>query len=161
MTEVQIYIHRDGQQQGPYTLPQLQLMSLTPDTPVWYQGLADWVPASQAPVTAPLFNDTAQVPPTPGMPRPVMPATPQIDEKPSSYLGWAVAACILCCVPLGIVAIIFASQVNDKWLRGDYEGARRASSNAQLWTILSIVFGIISSIAILVLQPAILTGYMM
>lgn len=160
MNEVQIYIHHDGQQQGPYTLSQLQLMSLTPDTPVWYQGLADWVPASQAPVTAPLFNGTAQVPPTPGMSRPGMPATPQINDKPSSYLGWAVAACILCCVPFGIVAIIFASQVNEKWLCGDFEGARRASSNAQLWIILSVVFGIITSIAIFVLQPAILSEYM-
>lgn len=160
MTEVQIYIHRDGQQQGPYTLPQLQLMSLTPDTPVWYQGLADWVPASQAPVTAPLFNGTAQVPSTPGMSRPAMPATPQISDKPSTYLGWAIAACILCCVPFGIVAIIYASQVNEKWLRGDYEGARRASSNAQLWIILSIVLGVICSIAIFMLQPAFMTGYM-
>ena len=150
MAEILVYIHRNGQQQGPYTLPQLTLMTLTPDTPVWYEGLADWMPASQAPLTATLFNAQDSVPPasTPGMPQRCN------DVKPSTYLGWAIVSCILCCLPLGIVAIIYAAQVNDKWLRGDYDGAYRASQNAQIWTIAAIVLGIISSVVISMVQPA-------
>lgn len=123
MAETLIYIHRNGQQQGPYTLPQLTMMTLTPDTPVWYEGLADWMPASQAPLTAPLFNAAGPVPhmPTPGM------SQRNNGIKPPTYLGWAIASCILCCLPLGIVAIVYAAQVNDKWIRGDYDGAYRAS----------------------------------
>ncbi len=150
MAEILVYIHRNGQQQGPYTLPQLTLMTLTPDTPVWYEGLADWMPASQAPLTATLFNAQGSVPPasTPRMPQRCN------DVKPSTYLGWAIVSCILCCLPLGIVAIIYAAQVNDKWLRGDYDGAYRASQNAQIWTIAAIVLGIISSVVISMVQPA-------
>ncbi len=150
MAEILVYIHRNGQQQGPYTLPQLTLMTLTPDTPVWYEGLADWMPASQAPLTATLFNAQDSVPPasTPRMPQRCN------DVKPSTYLGWAIVSCILCCLPLGIVAIIYAAQVNDKWLRGDYDGAYRASQNAQIWTIAAIVLGIISSVVISMVQPA-------
>ncbi len=149
MAETLIYIHRNGQQQGPYTLPQLKMMTLTPDTPVWYEGLPDWMPASQAALTAPLFSAGGPVPPTPGM-------TSRCNNgiKPPSYLGWAIASCILCCLPLGIVAIIFAAQVNDKWIRGDYDGAKRASQNAQIWTIAAVVLGIISSVVITLVQPA-------
>ena len=155
MAEILVYIHRDGQQQGPYTLPQLSLMTLSPDTPVWYEGLSDWMPAGQAPVTAPLFaGDGTHVPPPPGAGTPGANAA---AGKPSSYLGWAVASCILCCLPLGIVAIVFAAQVNDKWLRGDYDGARRASENAQVWTIAAIVLGIVGSAIISALQPAFLS----
>ena len=154
MAEILVYIHRDGQQQGPYTLPQLSLMTLSPDTPVWYEGLPDWMAASQAPVTAPLFADGGtHVPPPPGA---GIPRTNAAGGKPSSYLGWAVASCILCCLPLGIVAIVFAAQVNDKWLRGDYDGARRASENAQMWTIAAFVLGIVGSAIISALQPAFL-----
>lgn len=148
MAEILIYIHRNGQQQGPYTLPQLRMMTLTPDTPVWYEGLADWMPASQAAVTAPLFNAGDPVTPTPGM------TQCGNGVKPPSYLGWAIASCILCCLPLGIVAIIYAAQVNDKWIRGDYDGAYRASQNAQIWTIAAIVLGVIGSVVISMVQPA-------
>lgn len=152
MAEILVYLHRDGRQQGPYTLPQLKLMTLTPDTPVWYEGLADWMPASQAPLTAGLFNAAEPIPPTPG-------ATFGMAQrgngiKPPSYLGWAIASCILCCLPLGIVAIVYAAQVNDKWIRGDYDGAYRASQNAQIWTIAAVVLGIIGSVVISVVQPA-------
>ncbi len=152
MAEILIYIHRNGQQQGPYTLPQLKMMTLTPDTPVWYEGLTDWMPASQAPLTAGLFN-AGPVPPTP-TPTPGMTSQPGNGIKPPSYLGWAIASCILCCLPLGIVAIIYAAQVNDKWIRGDYDGAYRASQNAQIWTIAAVVLGIIGSVVISVVQPA-------
>lgn len=150
MAETLIYIHRNGQQQGPYTLPQLTMMTLTPDTPVWYEGLGDWMPASQAPLTAPLFNAAGPVPhmPTPGM------SQRNNGIKPPTYLGWAIASCILCCLPLGIVAIVYAAQVNDKWIRGDYDGAYRASQNAQIWTIAAVVIGIIGSVVITLVQPA-------
>lgn len=57
-----------------------------------------------------------------------------------NYLVWAIlitiASLCLCCVVgtiPGIVAIVFASQVNKKLAAGDRSGAEQASKNAKLW----------------------------
>lgn len=71
---------------------------------------------------------------------------------PSTYLGWNIAATILCCVPAGIVGIIYSSMVRSKYNLGDYQGAAKASSNASLWFILSIVLGIIGGVFVAVVN---------
>ena len=40
-------------------------------------------------------------------------------------------------MPAGIVAIVYAAQVNGKLAGGDYEGAVSASNNAKLWSWIS------------------------
>lgn len=65
------------------------------------------------------------------------------QKCPNSYLVWSILSILLCCTPLGIVALVFSLQVNSKYFAGDIEGARRASERAQLWIILSIVIGIV------------------
>ena len=57
-----------------------------------------------------------------------------------NYLVWAIlitiASLCLCCIVgtiPGIVAIVFASQVNSKLSAGDRAGAEQASKNAKLW----------------------------
>lgn len=64
---------------------------------------------------------------------------------PSSYLGWSIAMTLICCLPAGIVAIIYASQVNDKYHYGDYDGAVKASERAQLWIIISFILGLLAN----------------
>ncbi len=59
------------------------------------------------------------------------PQTPQ--APPPNYLVWGILTTVLCCLPFGIVSIVFAAQVNSKWAGGDYEGARQASKNAKIW----------------------------
>jgi hypothetical protein len=54
----------------------------------------------------------------------------------------AVIATLCCCLPLGIVSIIFAAQVNSKLAAGDVAGARAASSNANLWAWIAIGLGL-------------------
>lgn len=71
-------------------------------------------------------------------------------EKPKNYMVWAILATVLCCLPLGIVSIIFASGVNSKWEAGDVEGAWAASKKAKTWTIIAAVLGFIFQAAYLV-----------
>lgn len=54
--------------------------------------------------------------------------------KPDNYLVWAILSTVLCCLPLGIVAIIKATQVDTLWAQGDYEGAVQAARDAKRWT---------------------------
>ena len=55
-----------------------------------------------------------------------------------NHLVWAIAATIFCCLPAGVIAIVYAAQVNGMLDAGDYIGARRASRNAKIWAIVSM-----------------------
>ncbi|MGH9041808.1 MAG: CD225/dispanin family protein [Acidimicrobiia bacterium] len=57
--------------------------------------------------------------------------------KPDNNLVWAILSTVLCCLPLGIASIVFASQVDGKWAAGDFAGAREASDKARKFAILS------------------------
>lgn len=61
----------------------------------------------------------------------------QPQLPPPNYLVWAILTTILCCLPFGIVSIVFSSQVNTKWSAGDFEGAKTASKNAKTWAWVS------------------------
>ena len=66
----------------------------------------------------------------------------QPQAPPPNYLVWAILTTIFCCLPFGIVSIIFAAQVNSKWIAGDYDGARNSSKNAKTWAWVSFAVGI-------------------
>jgi hypothetical protein len=51
-----------------------------------------------------------------------------------NYLVQSILVTLFCCIPFGIVAIVFASQVNSKLAAGDYQGAVQASNSAKLWS---------------------------
>jgi hypothetical protein len=56
---------------------------------------------------------------------------------PPNYLVWSILTTIFCCLPFGIVSIIFAAQVNSKWQAGDQQGAMSSSKNAKMWAWIS------------------------
>lgn len=63
--------------------------------------------------------------------------TPQ--SPPDNYLVWAILSTILCCLPLGIVSIVKAAEVNTKWAVGDHQGAMKSSADAKKFAIWSAV----------------------
>lgn len=67
------------------------------------------------------------------------------QPMPESYLLWAILSLVFCCLIPSIVAIIFSSQVSNRYYAGDIEGSKRASRNAQIWIIISIVTGLVTS----------------
>ena len=58
-----------------------------------------------------------------------------------NHLVWAILATLCCCLPGGIVAIVYAAQVDGKLAGGDYEGALSSSNNAKLWSWISFGIG--------------------
>ena len=62
-------------------------------------------------------------------------------DKVPNYLIPAIISAI-CCLPLGIVAIIFAAQVNGKVATGDEAGALNASKKAKMFSYIAIGLGI-------------------
>ncbi len=59
------------------------------------------------------------------------------------YLTWAIIVTVLCCWPLGIPAIVYASKINRRNDEGDYAGAEDAASKAKTWTIVSAIVGFV------------------
>ncbi len=66
----------------------------------------------------------------------------QVQKHVPNYLVQAILVTLFCCLPTGIVAIIFAAQVNGKLQTGDYEGAVQASNKAKTWSWVSFGLGI-------------------
>lgn len=73
-------------------------------------------------------------------PQPVQPK----PKSPPTNLVWAIISTLMCCLPAGVVAIVYSVKVMNKYNAGDFEGAERASEVSAWWCIASIVLGIIS-----------------
>ena len=69
------------------------------------------------------------------------PPSSETHDKVPNYLILAIISA-LCCLPVGIVSIIFAAQVNGKVAAGDMAAALNASKKAKLFSIISIALGI-------------------
>ncbi|MBB6172378.1 hypothetical protein HNR23_002438 [Nocardiopsis mwathae] len=67
-------------------------------------------------------------------------------QPPSNWLVPSILATIFCCLPFGIVGIIFATQVNSKWNIGDYAGAQDSAGKAKMWTLIAVGLGVVSAI---------------
>ena len=74
-------------------------------------------------------------------------------QKIQNYLVPAILTTLCCCVPAGIVAIVYAAQVNSKLAAGDVAGAQESSRLAKIWTwvafgcgaLVGIIYGIIGA----------------
>jgi hypothetical protein len=60
-----------------------------------------------------------------------------------NYLVPAILCTLFCCMPAGVVAIVFAAQVDTKAKVGDAEGAERASRTALIWCWVSFGLGLV------------------
>jgi len=67
---------------------------------------------------------------------------PASVQQPSSHLVFAILTTLFCCLPLGIVSIVKASQVSGLWAQGNYTGAQAASNSARTWAMWSAIVGI-------------------
>jgi heme/copper-type cytochrome/quinol oxidase subunit 2 len=59
-----------------------------------------------------------------------------------NWLVEAILVTILCCLPFGVIGIIFAAQVNTKQQAGDNEGAEKARREAARWTKIGFWVGL-------------------
>jgi hypothetical protein len=66
---------------------------------------------------------------------------------PPSHLLPAILVTIFCCMPFGVVAIVFAALSMSRAGSGDYEGALRASDQAKTWCWVSFGVGIVGTVA--------------
>ena len=63
------------------------------------------------------------------------------QREPDNYLVWAILCTVLCCIPFGIVSIVYATRVSGLWAEGRYAEAQSASDSAKKWAIIGAVVG--------------------
>lgn len=128
------FYSKNGAQLGPVSREDLLQKKIRgevlPSDLVWKQGMDDWKPLAQVAELA-------------GGPPPSMSSYPPVNMQGfapqiPNYLWQSIAVTLLCCVPFGVVSIIYATKVDGLVARGDIAGAMAASKNARLWVNLSV-----------------------
>ena len=156
------YIDASGQQKGPIPPSQFSMFNVSADTLVWCKGMADWQRAGAVDELKAYFDNDANgatPPPTPGAAGTAGTASGapydnayhsmgsgtsnQSMPCPPSNLVWAIVSTILCCLPTGIVAIVYACKVDNLYLMGDYQGAVEASNKARNWAIGGLIASVV------------------
>ena len=191
--KIQYWINQDGEQTGPFTLDQLELMTLSEKTYVWSAGFDDWKPLSQVaelahllpetgatsvevpplqaepvvgkPVEQPVLGTPVQQPvmgtpvqqPAMGQPAPASVSGQTYPACPPTNMVWAIISTILCCIPLGIVAIIYANKVSKKYYEGDLAAAEHYSEVSAWWCIGTIVAGLALQPLVSLIQMAMMS----
>lgn len=84
---------------------------------------------------------SVDVPPQPQMQTSYAPQPPQ--SQVPNYLVPAILTTLFCCLPFGIVSIVYAAQVNGKLAVGDRPGALQSSRNAKTWAWISLGSGLV------------------
>lgn len=155
---MKIWVHLNGQQQGPYEFDELKQLPITPQTPVWYEGLAQWTVASVAPATAVLFQQQpqatqqqpqptrpqAQAQPQPQQPQGQQPQGQQSAKRPASYIVWSILLMVFCCSPFAVVSLILGVLSSSRYDAGDYVGSVKMSNAAAWLLMITIAFALLT-----------------
>jgi len=140
-------IGADGKEYGPVSADQLRQWlnegRVNKETRVLAEGSTDWKTLGETPELAA-----------------VLPTPPSLTARPSfapqvevpNYLMQSILVTLCCCLPVGIPAIIYASQVKTKLAHGDLAGAQASSKNAKLWCWIGFGLGLVGTIAYAIIQ---------
>ena len=71
---------------------------------------------------------------------------------PGNNMVWAILSTLFCCLPFGIVSIVYASKVDNLWAMGNQQGALDAKRKSKNWAIASAV----SSLVVIILYVILL-----
>jgi hypothetical protein len=84
-------------------------------------------------------------------------ASPQIapyQGEIQTYLWQSIVVTVLCCLPFGIPAIVYAAKVDGLRARGDIAGAMAASKSAKMWCSISLGLGLLYILFVIVLAAS-------
>jgi hypothetical protein len=68
-------------------------------------------------------------------------------QKIDPWLWQSIVATLLCCLPAGVVGIIFAAQANSAMTAGNWVEAQKKAGQAKTWTLVAVGLGVVLIIA--------------
>lgn len=149
------YFSKNGTQLGPITEEELSAKArsgeVQPTDLVWKEGMSDWRPLNQVAEFQAIANVAGASMPPPissGGNGPIAQpaaavANPYQGQPIANYLWQSIVVTLLCCMPFGVVGIVFAAKVDGLVARGDIAGAQAAARTAKNWTVAGFVFGLV------------------
>ncbi len=157
------YLDANNEQQGPVAPSQFATYGIKADTLVWCNGMDDWARADSIAELTPYLSNSASSEATPppysgGAPHAAQHAgaqpginvnvnqSPNYIPCPDTYLVWAILSTLFCCLPTGIVSIVYSCQVNSKYASGDYQGAMQSSASAKKWALAGLIVSLVCSL---------------
>ena len=168
------YYSQNNQQLGPVPEEQIKSMlraaSLSSSSLVWKEGMTDWKPVTEIPELAIAINASAPSAYTPPannpyaspMSQPARTVAPQASQAPmgapingGGILAFAIVTTVLCCPPFGIVAIVFAAQINSKLAVGDYLGAAESARKSKMWSWIGLGCGLVVTILYIIMVASV------
>ena len=151
------YATSGGAQQGPVGIDDLKARhaagQIPADALIWREGMENWKPLNEIPELA--TSSRLLTGGNPGTPAPAVnpvgdqiyapPATNPyagamgggLGTKPPTYLWQSIACTILCCLPFGVVGIVYAAKVDGLAASGNMAAALDASNKAKFWCWMS------------------------
>lgn len=138
-------IGADGKEYGPISQQQIKQWlaegRLNMQSRVLPEGTTEWKTLGEIP-------ELATIAPPPSAAGTGFNPLPPSSDIPN-YLWQSIVVTLCCCLPFGIVAIVYAAQVKSKAGVGDYTGAQEASNKAKMWCWIGFGVGLlINGIAI-------------
>ena len=134
---MKIFVGKNDEQYGPFTVNQINESIAKGEFSLedlgWYEGLDEWKPLRNiegiidAAVIASNVSSSSN-------------NINASSEQVPSNLVWGILSTLCCCLPLGIVSIVYASKVEGYVIAGDIEKAKENSKKAAMWAWIS--FGV-------------------
>lgn len=143
------YIDTEGKQRGTFSPEELRREQINQETLVWTQGMEQWKRAAEVEELALLFSGNAPAQQSQPAYSQVRHLTDQESAAPVQMpKSWLVESILVTILPfmfcssffslLGIIAIVYAAQVESFFNRGDYAAAVEASRAAGKWTRITL-----------------------
>lgn len=130
---MEYYVVLEEKRQGPFSVEELRTKNITRQTLVWREGMSDWTELKDVEELSELAGS---------IPPPMQEAKEETKEaqteKPPMPKTWFVESIIvtlICCLPFGIIGIIYSSKVEPLYYSGLYDEASRKANQAKLWTL--------------------------
>ncbi|MFK7850841.1 MAG: CD225/dispanin family protein [Akkermansiaceae bacterium] len=157
------FYSKNGTQMGPVSTEELSSKAASGEVLntelIWKEGMPDWKPLSEVPEFAAIVVSPQAAMSSPGagnvpITQPPAYTSSQLPPNIPNYLWQSIVATVLCCMPFGVVAIVFAAKVDGLVARGDIAGAQSASQSAKTWVMVAVgcwvVFAILYAVLIAV-----------
>ncbi len=126
------YLSVNGEKVGPYTFDDLKQIPLTDKTLVWVEGKGEWFEAKDLSELSSLLPHKAE--------SEVSSST--YNALPKTWFVEAILVTIFCCMPFGVVGLVYAIQVRSMIEVGRLDLAEKFSVQAKNWTIISFFIGL-------------------
>jgi hypothetical protein len=137
------FIDATGKQRGTFTPDELRGEKIRRDTLVWTQGMEQWKRADEVEELKSVFEPPYVA--TTQHYSEVKQATNSFAQKPKS---WLIESLLVTLLPfvfcgsflslIGIIAIVYSTQVDSHFSRGDIRASEEASLSAEKWTKIAL-----------------------